>query len=425
MGFLILLYRLFSILLFPFFTLYIFLRLAKKKEDKNRLQERFGIATKTPSQGRLFWIHAVSVGEANSAMILVSELLKFSPNISILFTTTTLTSAEIIAAKLPQFGGRVIHQFLPLDSYFCVKNFLDYWRPRTVIFVESEIWPNFIFEARRRAITAFLVNGRISEKTFKKWLLAKKIGFKIFDYFTAIFAQTKEDQERFSKISNQEILFYGNLKSQAESLAGNETELEKLKTQIGARKFWLAASTHKGEEEAVIAAHNNLKKDFPDLLTILVPRHPVRAEEIKNLFGPINFVQRSKNQSITNATEIYLADSLGELGIFYRLAPFAFIGGSLVEVGGHNPFEAIKLGCAVISGRAVFNFKEIYKNLEQKNACVMIDSAEQLAKNLKEFLNDKNQAEAMSSNAATIIENSDNIAKKIISKIDQILMINV
>lgn len=390
-----------------------------------RLKERFGNPTQDRPQGHVVWINAVSVGEANSALILVDEILRFSPNISILFTTTTLTSASVVAAKLPDFKGKVVHQFLPVDSYFCVKNFLNFWRPRVAIFVESEIWPNLIFEARKMGILTFLVNARMSKKSYAKWKFARRIGFDIFDYFSAIFAQTIDDKKRLTQLSNQEILLYGNLKSQAQNLDFNSAEFEKLKSQIGARHLFLAASTHKGEEEIIISTHQHLKKDFPDLLTIIVPRHPNRADEIKPLFGEIKFAQRSKNQDIEDSTEFYLADSLNELGLFYRLANFAFIGGSLQEIGGHNPFEAIKLGCAVISGRGVFNFKEIYKNLEVENACVMVKSTHQLIEAVKIFLSDENACKSTSNKASMLIESSDNIARRIVIKIDQILMLGI
>ena len=407
-------YRILSILLFPIIELYLFYRVAKKKEDKKRLKERFGYATKTRPEGDLVWLHAVSVGEANSSLILVEEILKSSPQISILFTTTTLTSAAILAQKIPDFHGRVIHQFLPVDSFFCVKNFLNFWRPKAAIFVESEIWPNLIFEARRLGAAVFLVNARMSEKSARKWRLARLLGFKIFDQFTTIFAQTSDDKKRFKKLTNGEILFFGNLKSQAQNLICDAVKLDELKSQIGSRKTFVAASTHKGEEEIVIAAHQVLKKEFPDLLTILIPRHPNRAGEIKNLLSGKISAQRSKNEKIASTTEIYLADSLGELGTFYSLANFAFLGGSLVEVGGHNPFEPIKLGCAVISGSHVFNFKEIYQNLAAENACLLVDSQEKLIGEVRRFLQDVELGKALAGKASSVIKNSENIAGKIV-----------
>ena len=341
-----LIYRALSILLFPILELYLFWRVYKKKEDKKRLKERFGVSTILRPKSEIIWLHAVSVGETNSAFILIDELLKKFSQSTILFTSTTLTSADIIAKKLPQFGERLVHQFLPIDSYFCVKSFFTFWQPKIVIFIESEIWPNLISVAAENEIPTFLVNARMSEKSAQKWQYAKFFGFKIFDYFDAIFAQSLESQKRLQNLTKNEVSFFGNLKSQAQNLSVNEKNLEKLKLQIGERKFWLAASTHKGEEEIIIQAHRELKKDFSDLLTIIVPRHPNRAEEIIDLFGDIKFAQKSKNQNIENSVEIYLADSLGELGDFYSLAQFAFLGGSLLPIGGHNPFEAIKLKCA-------------------------------------------------------------------------------
>lgn len=415
-----LIYRALSVLLFPFLELYLFWRVYKKKEDKNRLRERFGKATVARPKGDVIWIHAVSVGETNSALIFVDELFKKFPQTTVLFTTTTLTSAGVVATKIPTFKGAVIHQFLPIDSLFCVRNFLDFWQPIAAFFVESEIWPNLITETHLREIDLFLVNARMSAKSASKWAFMRKLDFRIFDCFDAIFAQSKEDQERLKKLSSHEVFFFGNLKSQANDLVGNEEELAKLQDAIGPRQFWLAASTHKGEEEAVLATHKNLKQYFPDLLTVLIPRHPNRADEIKSLFSGLNLAQRSKKENLTNSTEIYLADTLGELGTFYRLGKFTFLGGSLLPIGGHNPFEPIKLGCAVISGLHVFNFKETYANLQNQNACVMLNSAEELTVKVKEFLENPQQVETLINNGLQAIATSGNIAAKILEQATKI-----
>ncbi|NBV06543.1 MAG: 3-deoxy-D-manno-octulosonic acid transferase [Proteobacteria bacterium] len=413
-----LIYRTISILLFPFLELYLFFRVYKKKEDKKRLKERFGKPTQNRPEGKLIWLHAVSVGETNSVLTLVDQLFKTFSDVTILFTTTTLTSAQSVVAKLPEFRGRLIHQFLPIDSYFCVKDFLNFWQPSKVIFVESEIWPNLIYEARDSGAEVFLVNARMSKKSAGKWYLAQKFGFKIFNYFNLIFVQNEDDKKYFSELTENEVLFFGNLKSQVRDLSFDHNELEKLKLKIGDRKLWLVASTHKGEELIVINTHLELKKHFPDLLTIIIPRHPDRAEEIKSALGGVKFAQRSKNQNITDDVEIYLADSLGELGTFYRLAKFTFIGGSLFEIGGHTPFEAIKLGCAVMSGRGVFNNKKIYQDLEAQNACIMIDSSNQLAGKVKELLENKMKVEELANKALQVIKSSENIAEKIVKKIN-------
>ncbi len=412
-----LLYRLLSIVLYPIIELYLIFRVYKKKEDKNRLKERFGKPTQERPQGLVFWIHAVSVGETNSSFVLVDEILQKLPEVTVLFTTTTVTSAATVAAKLPEFSGRVIHQYLPVDSLFCVRSFLQYWQPCASLFVESEVWPNLIAESRALGSLVFLINARISQKSANKWNIATALGFNIFDYFNQIFAQSLEDQKRFAALTKNQVLFLGNLKSQARDLSCNFEQLQILQEQIANRKFWLAASTHKGEEEIVIAAHRELKKEFPDLLTILVPRHPNRANEIKNLIGDLPFSQRSQNSAITQSTELYLADTLGELGTFYRLSNFAFLGGSLIEVGGHNPYEPIKLNCAVISGRHVFNFKEVYQKLETTQACVMIESIADLTAQVSAFLRDEKSSEAIANKAKDLVDTTENIAAAVVDQI--------
>lgn len=409
-------YRILSIIAFPFLALYLLLRVYKKKEDPKRLQERFGKTTKERPQGAIIWLHAVSVGETNSVLVLVDELLKKYPQSSILFTTTTLTSAATLQAKLSEFSGRVIHQFLPIDSLICVKNFLNYWQPEKVIFVESEIWPNLIRSSSNMGAKVFLVNARISKRSAKRWAIAQKFGFNIFSYFTTVFVQSAEDKKYFIDLGAKEVLFCGNLKSQARDLKCDALELQKLQQQIGARKFWIAASTHKGEEEFVIQAHRELQRIFPDILTIIVPRHPNRSNEVAALCDNLAVAKRSLSEKIAAETQIYLADTLGELGIFYRLSKFIFLGGSLLPIGGHNPFEPIKLGCTVISGRGVANNQKIFDDLEQSSAIVMIDSGTEIAPVVTKLLQDSQELEALSRNALEVISQDGEVAEKIVAK---------
>lgn len=422
-------YQIFSTIILPFLLLLILYRKKKLKEHPQRFLERLAITKiAKPQDCQLFWVHAVSVGESNSAWILIENLLKFSPNIHILFTSTSTTSAQIITQKILQnelFNNRVIHQFLPIDSYFIVQKFLNHWKPRACIFVESEIWPNFIYCARKKAILSFLINARISQKTASKWLLLKKLGFHIFDYFSIIFAQSVQDKNLLQNLTKNNIFYEGNLKSQNSKLAVDEQKLQELKMQIGDRKIWLCASTHEGEEELILQTHQRLKKQFPDLLTIIILRHPNRASKVCELLKNTNFTQRSKNQNITESTEIYLVDSLGELGIFYSLVNFAFIGGSLLKIGGHNPFEAIQLNCVVISGTEVFNNAEIYHDLQQKNACKIVENIDELYENVHKFLQNPNEIIAYNINAQKAIFNSQNTAQKIIKKLDEILMLGI
>ena len=422
-------YQIFSTIILPFLFFYILNRKKKSKEHPHRFLERFAITKIVkPQNCQLFWVHAVSVGESNSAWILIENLLKFSPNIHILFTSTSTTSAQIIEQKILQnelFKNRVIHQFLPIDSYFIVQKFLNHWKPRACIFVESEIWPNFIYCARKKAILSFLINARISQKSASQWLLLKKLGFNIFDYFSTIFAQSLQDKNLLQNLTKNNIFYEGNLKSQNSKLEVDEQKLQELKTQIGGRKIWLCASTHEGEERLILQVHQRLKKQFPDLLTIIVLRHPNRAGEVCELLRDIKFSQRSKNQNIIESTEIYLVDSLGELGTFYSLVNFAFIGGSLLKIGGHNPFEAIQLNCVVISGSQVFNFAEIYADLQQKNACQIIKNSDELYEIVQKFLQNPELILPYASNAKQAIETSQNTSQKIIEKLDSILMLGI
>ena len=422
-------YQIFSTIILPFLFFYILNRKKKLKEHPHRFLERFAITKiAKPQNCQLFWVHAVSVGESNSAWILIENLLKFSKNINILFTSTSTTSAQIIEQKILQnelFKNRVIHQFLPVDSYLIVQKFLNHWKPRACIFIESEIWPNFIYCARKKAILSFLINARISQKSASQWLLLKKLGFNIFDYFSSIFAQSLQDKNLLQNLTKNNIFYEGNLKSQNSKLEVDEQKLQELKTQIDGRKIWLCASTHEGEEGLILYAHQRLKIQFPDLLTIIVLRHPNRAGKVCELLRDIKFSQRSKNQNIVESTEIYLADSLGELGTFYSLVNFTFIGGSLLEIGGHNPFEAIQLNCAVISGSRVFNFAEIYTDLLQKNACEIVENIDQLYKIVQKFLQNPNESISYNVNAQKAIETSQNTSQKIIEKLDSILMLGI
>ena len=410
-------YRFISIAILPFIAIFLLVRLLKNKEDKKRIFERFGFSNKKTFNDQPIWIHAVSVGETNSALVLVEDLLKSSPNLTILFTTTTISSAKILQEKIAKFNSKIVHQFLPVDSYFCVEKFLDYWQPKIGLFVESEIWPNLILSSTKRSIAIFLVNARISEKSCNKWLIAKKFNINIFNNFQKIFAQSRKDQEKIQSLTKNKVLYFGNLKSQAPELLFDQQKFLELKKQIKQREILLCASTHRGEEELLLKIHDNLKKQFPNILTIILLRHPARSDEVIQLLDQKKFCQRSKNQSINDATEIYLADTLNELGIFYRLVDFAFIGGSLLPIGGHNLYEAIKLNCAIITGKEIFNFTEIYNDLLRTDGCVMVKDSTELENVIRKFLSNKQLSKTYNDNANKLISTSNNISSQIIQAI--------
>lgn len=408
------LYRILSILFLPLLVIYILYRALKGKEDKVRLLERFAFASCKRPNNDLLWIHAVSVGETNSSLMLVDELLRSLPQTTILFTTTSRTSAAILANKIKDYNGRVIHQFLPLDCYIVVKKFFKYWQPTKVIFVESEIWPNFIYEAKKLGIATVLMNARISKRSFSRWSFAKKIGVNIFDSFSLIFAQSEEEKDRLQKLTSKEVLYYGNLKAQAANLKFDEKELNNLKAQINGRKFLLAASTHDGEEKIILELHHKLQQKFADILTIIVPRHPHRALDIKGLATDLKFAQRSLKENISDQTEVYLADTLGELGLFYALSDFVFLGGSLVEVGGHNPFEPAQLKCAIITGDKVANNKEAFDELIAKQACIAIKNIDELEVVVTEFLQNNLMCQNQADRAFAAVQKNNDVVKNIV-----------
>jgi len=435
------LYRLISVGIAPILIILLFWRVFKKKENRFRIKERFGHADmekwhdlmiwdghEVPlhKQSRI-WIHAASVGEANSAWVLACELLELNESIKIIFTTTTLTSSELVEEKIaalfdanPLQINRITHQFLPFDSYFWVEKFFGIWRPKIGLLVESEIWPNLLFAAREKKIPLFLVNARISDKSFRNWLLAKRLGFQIFDYFTAIFAQSENDQLKISSLTKNSVLFYGNLKAQPNHFDFDLEKLSWLETQIGQRPVFLCASTHQNEEEIIVETHKKLKSQFNQLLTIIVPRHPNRGDEVVKILSGQKYVRRSLHEEISGETDFYLVDTLGELGTFYRFADFAFIGGSLVEVGGHNPFEAIAQNCAVISGDKVSNFHEIYQQLVLNNSAILAKDSEELFAAVAKFLNSKKEAEEQANRASDFLLKIEQPSQKIIEKITQI-----
>lgn len=413
-------YQLISILLAPFLRILIHYRIFKQKECPQRINEKFGLAKyQKPFNKKVIWIHAVSVGEANSAFNLAKQFIEDDVDNFVLFTTTTVTSAKIIGEKLYEYRERAVHQFAPLDSYFWIKRFLEFWNPKIICFVESEIWPNMLAIARKRNIKTFLVNGRISKKTFNFWYLLKKVGYKIFDNFSLIFAQNQEAELKFIKLTNQEKVFYlGNLKAQLVSKPLDEDKLRLLKIMINRRRVVLFASTHKGEEEVAFRILRKLKFIHQDLLLILAIRHPERSARVIDLAEEMeigDIACRSKNEKITRDTDLYLFDTIGELEMLYEVADFGFIGGSLVDVGGHNPFEAIIHDCAIIVGPYVSNNYDIYENLINNKACIKITNEIELESVITRFLEGELLAKKFCADAKELV--FGNFANDILSDI--------
>lgn len=410
------LYRFLSILFAPLIDAYLWIRKLNHKEDPLRFKERSGYASCARPKGSLIWLHCASVGESNSAIPLINKLLADYPKAHILFTSGTTSSAKEIAKKLP---ARVIHQFVPVDKFFSVKRFLSHWQPDFAIFVESEIWPNLISLTRKSGCKMALINARISEKSYKNWIFWHKFGFNILKNFDICFAQSKKDQERFRNLG-LESYFEGNLKSICVMPEIDLNKLNNLKNLIGKRKVWLAASTHRGEEELIIKTHLELKKNYPDILTIIAPRHPKRKNEITSLIpSSLSYQIRSEDGIIADSTDIYIADTLGELGLFYNLAGIALVGGSLIDnIGGHTPYEAIKSGCVPISGSYVANFEEVYEQLKESKSCLIAINQIQLVKDLLNLLSDNILYLSILENGKKVMNSNYQILEKIINKLD-------
>jgi len=393
-------------------------RLKAGKEDPARINERRGVAGETRPEGALVWIHGASVGESLSVLPLVRQLKQSRNDLRFLVTTGTVTSAKLMAERLPEGA---IHQFIPLDHPRFVSSFLDYWQPDAAVFVESEFWPNLILESREKVKFMALVNGRVSPKSFEEWTRKKDTIRYVLSAFDLLVAQDRKNAERLETLSTRSVPTFGNLKNAAPPLPVDETELTSFREQIGGRPVWLAASTHPGEEEAVFDTHVSLKKKHPKLLTLLAPRHPARGEEVRTLALQAGLVAdlRSNKQPIRAETEIYVADTLGELGLFYRLSNISFVGGSMTPKGGHNPLEPARLGGSILHGPYTFNFVETYAEMRSAGGAALVRNERELATAIRRLLADDKTRLAM---AAAAQEAAEASAEKVLNEVTELIL---
>lgn len=412
-------YQIITVLAAPLIRLYLFKRKTKGKEDKARFKERLGYASQQRQTGHLVWVHAASAGESISVLPLIEKISTAYPNSNFLITTGTVNSAKVVANMLPK---RTAHQYVPVDILPCVRRFLNYWRPDIALFVESEIWPNLITQTAKYC-PLFMVNGRVSKKSFENWQKYGNFSQQVFSSFTKCFVQSDGDANYIKALGAVDVKNVGNIKYDAQPLPYDAQKMEELNTMIKGRKLWLAASTHKehGEAEEVMAAeiHKEIKKQYPDLLTIIAPRHPARKSEILSELVPlgVNVAVRSDGQKIMPKTDIYLADTMGELGLFYRLANVVFIGGSLVARGGHNPLEPARLGCSIIVGKYTFNFTEINSEFMEKNAMMVAESTNALKTEILDLFENQEKATRLSSAALKLVQEKTGILDGIIQEI--------
>jgi 3-deoxy-D-manno-octulosonic-acid transferase len=382
----------------PFTPMFLAWRTRRGKEERDRHPERYGVATVPRPQGFLAWFHAASVGEANVALPVIEAITAERPDIRILLTTATVTSARLARTRMPK---AVLHQYVPFDNQVFVQRFLRHWRPDLAVLVESEIWPNLVLETKALGVPLLLINGRMSASSFKRWRRRPGLSRPLFSSFDLVLAQNDRLAERFAQLGASRALDVGNLKADAPPPPADLPGRRKLDAALSGRTVWLAASTHQGEDEIVRAAHVMMKTARPDLLTIIVPRHPERGPLIAELVraAGLKVAMRSQGTLPDADTDIYVADTIGELGLFYALVPVAFVGGSLGDRGGQNPVEPIKLGAAVLTGPNWQNFRDAYGALIRAGGCKQVTDAASLAEAALYLLEDADARETMTKRA--------------------------
>jgi len=352
-----------------------------------RQRERLGHASLPRPDGQLIWFHAASVGESLSVLSLIKRLGDRLPEAHFLITSGTPTSAALIEKRLPT---RTRHQYPPLDTGGPVKRFLDHWQPNAGIFVESEIWPRLIVESARRGVPLALLNARLSEKSVKGWSQRPQTASFILDSFRLFLTQNDRTAGNLIGLgANPDHVQRGtNLKAMSDPLPVDQDVLDGIRKEISGRPVWIASSTHDGEEETVLAAHTRLLKRWPNLLLLLIPRHPDRRDDVAAILKEAGLKAsfRMAAEPITETIQVYVADTLGETGTWYALCPIVFLGGSLKEIGGHNPFEPAQAGAAVITGPGYFNFAETFAPLVKSGGAIKVQSAQDLSETVERWL---------------------------------------
>ncbi|MDI1228003.1 MAG: glycosyltransferase N-terminal domain-containing protein [bacterium] len=366
----------------PLLEAYLKRREGRGKEDPARAHERRGRATLPRAEGALAWFHAASVGESLSLLAIISRVLETYPHLQVMVTTGTVASARLMADRLPP---RAFHQYMPVDHPAWVATFLDHWQPDFVVWSESEFWPNMLSAIKSRGIPAVLMNARMSEASFRRWKWAKGAIADILSVFSLCLAQNAGEAQRLEQLGAKNVRVAANVKYAAAPLPVDEEKLAAMQSQVSGRKTILWASTHAGEEQLALETHAALRPQFPDLLTIIVPRHAPRGPDVLALAQQksLSAGLRSRNDA---ASEIYIADTMGELGLFYRLCKTAVVGGSFADIGGHNPIEPGQLGCVIFYGPEMYNFITINEDFLTAQAAVQVADANALKTKLAEAL---------------------------------------
>ncbi len=412
------LYRRFSQFTAPAVDLWLAHRRKQGKEDGARFRERHGHASQTRPDGRLAWAHAASIGEALAVLPLAERLV--AEGLNVLITSGTVTSAEILAKRL---GTGMMHQYVPIDRPGAVRRFLDHWRPDVAIWVESELWPNLVLGTAARKIPMVMVNARMSERSAKRWRSMPRLIAPLLGAFSAVLAQSAADSKRLQALGATSASLGGNIKYDAPPLPVNEAALQRLSLDLGARPHWLAASTHPGDEAAAADAHSALAGNVPGLLTLIAPRHPARTADIADMLRArgITPAIRSQGDHIAADTEIYIADTLGEMGLLYRAVGTVFVAGSLANHGGHNPVEPALLSNALLAGPDMRNFDDACVALQDAGGITRVARADALADALRPLLNDAERRQQQADAALAAAQSLGGASDRALAEIQQLL----
>ncbi len=417
------LYYFLSFLLWPVFTVILKIRDMRGKEISARIPEKKGLSKAQRPNAFLVMIHGASIGETQALRPVINTLLKDYPEIVIMITSGTRSSAEILRKQLAEkeHGERVFHHFLPLDHPIWVDRFLRHWKPDLILWSESDFWPNMIMQAKSYKIPQLLINGRMSPKSFKKWKGLKALFKSFISVFKEIHVQKETDRLKLIDLgANSETIFLsGNLKFSSPILKSNKKDLNIILKQIGNRKFWCYASCHPEEFKIALKVHEKLKAEFPDILSIIIPRHPEKKDQYRNILieHPFKTAYRSDGELITNETDFYIADSFGELGLFYDLSDIIMVGGSFVNLGCHNVIEPAQKKSALLFGPSIFNIEDICLDLIDKEAAIQVHNENDLAENIKLLLLNQSKTDTMKRNGYDYVMGNANVLNKTLKAI--------
>ncbi len=386
------------------------------KEDIKRFNERVGKPKKARPEGKLFWLHGASVGESVSMLPLINKILETYEDAHVMVTTGTVTSADVMQKRLPE---RAFHQFIPIDNPIFTNRFVRHWHPDVVLWFESEFWPAVLSSISKRNIPLILINGRISNKTFKRWQQFDFICKELLECFTLCLGQSEEDAYRLRVLGAKDAICLGNLKYAGLPLPVDEKVKSDLEKQIGKRKLWLISSTHDDEEVRIAKAHKKLKEKYSDLLMIVAPRHPNRGSDIAEQISRmgLNTALRSKGEKITSKVDVYIADTIGEMGLWYELAKIVFVGGSFVPHGGQNFIEPSRVRDAVIVGPHMHNFSEAMSRARKADAIIQVETVDELEKEVDALLESESLLDAKCSLAYNWAQSETKVLDGIMDKI--------